>query len=75
SGVIKKGDSPLFIFLDGRMIGVGTVDKGILATVPNDNLSHTLTVWTSSSKIYSTTVNFAQKNEYIFMWDGKTIRL
>lgn len=71
----NKGSDALFLFVDGKMAGVGTIEKGLSATVPNDGNSHLITVWKYSSRIFFSTVNFAQNNRYFFVWNGKTLNL
>ena len=71
----NKGSDALFLFVDGKMAGVGTIEKGLSATVPNDGASHLITVWKYSSRIFFTTVDFARSNAYFFTWNGKTLSL
>jgi hypothetical protein len=71
----NKGNDALFLFVDGKMTGVGTIEKGLSATVPNDGRTHIITVWKYSSRIFYTTADFAQHNRYVFNWNGKTLNL
>ena len=71
-----KGRNDLaFLFIDGKMIAATMVLNGFAAIVPNDGLSHLITVWRNSSKIFSAPANFSQKREYQFVWVEKKIQI
>jgi hypothetical protein len=63
------GDKPLFLFFNGTLIGVGSMNKGFSVVLPNSGASGSLTIWTLSDKIFTTPVNFSAKSKYIFIRD------
>jgi len=74
-GMLTGKDTPLFLFVDGKMIGAGTMEKGVAAVVENDNRPHLITLCRYSSRIYSGTVDFSIQTECVFQWNGKEISL
>ncbi len=73
--VLGGGDTPLFLYVDGKLVGAGTEERGLDGVVPNDGRQHYVALYRYKTKIYSETVNFSIKNEYIFRYEDKRIHL
>ena len=78
-GKSVKTDQALIVFLDGKCVGVGSVNKALFTSLPKDkygqgiyNLQFYL-VNGAKKALFETRVNFSLKNDYRFKWNKNTI--
>jgi hypothetical protein len=71
----KGSDVIIFLFLDGRCIGVGTKNKGLLTQIPKIDGMHSISLWCDDDKILKIPANFSFKKYYVFEWDKNDISL
>jgi hypothetical protein len=73
----KDRESAILLFLDGKCIGIGTRNKGLLAKLPKDEYAdglHTYSICTAAGELLNAPVNFKFKQEYIFEWNRNAIK-
>jgi hypothetical protein len=77
-----RQDFPLLCFVDGKCIGVGSKAKGVFTSFPKDQFElgfHTLSLRTFNNKeyveLFSSKVDFSIKHNFLFDWNGRSIKL
>jgi hypothetical protein len=66
----------LLLFMDGRCIGVGTKNKGLLSQMPKISGIRTLSLWSNDKKeVVNMPINFDFKTYYPFEWERNTVKL
>jgi hypothetical protein len=70
-------DMVLLLFLDGKCVGVGTKNKGLLTKMPADQFTgmHTVSLWNSEKVLLTIPVDFSFKTYYPFEWNRNTLSL
>jgi len=75
----RGADLSLLLFIDGKCVGVGTHNKGLLTKLPIDDYSgmHSL-AWRyidkgKTAKLADVPVNFSIKSNYIFSWNNNAL--
>ena len=76
-----NNDIGIITFLDGNCIGVGSYNKGLFTSLPQDEYSrdtHTLSLYSISARgvftlLFSSPINFSLKNYYLFEWNKNKI--
>ncbi|MDR3245564.1 MAG: trichohyalin-plectin-homology domain domain-containing protein [Prevotellaceae bacterium] len=71
----KGNDLALLLFLDGRCIGIGTKNKGLLTQMPKISGIRALSLWNNDKEILNIPVNFSFKTYYPFEWERNVIKL
>jgi hypothetical protein len=71
----KGNDVVLLLFMDGRCIGIGTKNKGLLTQIPKTTGIHTLSLWSNDKEVLKMPVNFSFKTYYPFEWERNVIKL
>jgi len=77
---VKKANGnelALLFFLDGKCIGAGTRNKGLIIQIPKQAYRgmHTLSIWCSEKELLNTPVNFDFKSNYVFEWNRNAVIL
>jgi hypothetical protein len=63
-------NSYIFVFIDKKMITVGSVSRGFLAVLPNDDKPHIISIWISKRKNTSENIQFSNGQKYEFVWSS-----
>lgn len=76
---IRTQDMPLLLFLDGKCIGVGTRNKGLLTKLSKDEFRGVHSIeWRyilkgKSAALTAVLVNFSFKSNYVFSWNKNVL--
>jgi hypothetical protein len=74
---VRGREAPILLFLDGKCIGAGTINKGLLTKIPAAEFTgmHSITLWNSERMLLNIPVDFSFKTYYQFEWNRGTVRL
>jgi hypothetical protein len=70
-------ETALLLFLDGKCMGIGTKNKGLLTKIPAAQFTgmHTVSLWNSEKELLNIPVDFSFKTYYPFEWNRNTLVL
>ncbi|MDR3245624.1 MAG: hypothetical protein LBT50_04255 [Prevotellaceae bacterium] len=72
---VEGSDAALLLFLDGKCIGMGTKNKGLLTKIPKSAGIHTLSLRDKTKELLNIPVDYSFKTYYPFEWNNNTINL